>query len=106
MSARRVEFGFGTNNEAEFQALIQALNRCEACSKFAEISSLGRYGLEIFTDSTIVANRLAGRNKTRKTEPQQRMARLTESCLAVAGQFKGFVVTWNSRTANVKRFGH
>ena len=60
----------------------------------------------MFTDSTLVANRINGRNRTNKSEPQRRMAALAAKCMAY-GQFcRGIAAHWRGREANVARFGH
>src|ERR1017187_2979042 len=55
--------GWGTNNEAEFEILIMALEW-----GFGSLKDWGfdpqDYRLELFSDSTILVNRLNGRNHT------------------------------------------
>ena len=57
----RVEFGWGTNNEAEFEALEGALSWCVENLRNGGFDS-NSFRLEMFTDSTVVKNRVAGRN--------------------------------------------
>lgn len=99
------ELGWGSNNEAEFLTLIEALEWT-----LRSLTDYGfdprRYAVEMFTDSTIVANRVSGRNRTRKTEPQQRMAALASRVHELLRGFGGFKIEWNSRVENVRRFGH
>ena len=102
----RVDFGFGTNNEAEFNALKLALD--EAMSWFLkngiELKSLS---LIVETDSTIVRNRLVVKNVIFKKYPSsQRMFALANECLGIMNQFGKFVVIWKGRANNVERFGH
>ena len=102
----RVDFGFGTNNEAEFNALKLALD--EAAGWFQkhpiELKSLS---LAIETDSTIVRNRLVVKNAIFKKYPSsQRMFALANECLGIMNQFGKFQVIWKGRANNVERFGH
>ena len=102
----RVNFGFGTNNEAEFNALKLALE--EAVDWFQSHSTeLKTLSLIIETDSTIVRNRLVVKNVVFKKYPSsQRMFALANECLAVMNQFGNFQVNWKGRANNVERFGH
>ena len=102
----RVNFGFGTNNEAEFNALILALD--EAVGWFQSKSTdLKTLSLTVETDSTIVRNRLVVKNVVFKKYPSsQRMFALANECLAVMNQFGNFQVNWKGRANNVERFGH
>jgi ribonuclease HI len=101
----RVEFGFGTNNEAEFDALESALKWT-----VSQLETAGNipafFDLEMWSDSTIVANRIAGHNRSVKTEPQQRMNDRAIKCLCVIMLFHSFRIFWNERDNNVSRFGH
>lgn len=97
--------GWGTNNEAEFEILIASLDWTVGTLRDWSYPLI-RYRIELFTDSTIVRNRLQGRNKTRKSEPQQRMFTRTEACLGLIRQFNSFSVEWQPRERNVERFGH
>jgi ribonuclease HI len=102
----RVNFGFGTNNEAEFNALKLALD--EAAGWFQSHSTnLKTLSLIIETDSTIVRNRLVVKNVIFKKYPSsERMFALANECLGVMNQFGDFQVNWKGRANNVKRFGH
>jgi ribonuclease HI len=110
----RLSLGHGTNNEAEFEILIVALERIvnyverrKADKKEVEISML--------TDSTIVANRISGKNKkgvhalklnkdcesflgqvevkiSAKKEAERRMAHLAQRCLDILTQFKSYQI--------------
>jgi len=102
----RVDFGHGTNNEAEFNSLKLALDEAVACfrSRGTDLKSLS---LLIETDSTIVRNRLVVKNVIFKKYPSSiRMFGLANECLAVMKQFGSFDVVWQGRESNVKRFGH
>jgi ribonuclease HI len=108
---QRVEkkaLGWGTNNEAEFQILIEALTWLEQ----HPIASLfpKEYSVTAYTDSKIVSNRLSGKNfiltKRKYAEASTRMYNLAFRCLEIAGQFGSFEVEWRGRAHNVQRFGH
>jgi ribonuclease HI len=102
----RVNFGFGTNNEAEFNALKMALDEAAALfqKKAIELKSLS---LVIETDSTIVRNRLVVKNVVFKKYPSsQRMFALANECLEIMNRFGKFQVIWKGRANNVERFGH
>jgi len=102
----RVNFGFGTNNEAEFNALKLGLDEAVVWlhAKSIDLKSLA---LAIETDSTIVRNRLVVKNVIFKKYPSsERMFALASECLAVMRQFGSFQVTWKGRAKNVERFGH
>jgi ribonuclease HI len=102
----RVNFGFGTNNEAEFNALKLGLDEAVAWLQSKDIA-LKPLALAIETDSTIVRNRLVVKNVIFKKYPSsERMFALASECLAVMRQFGSFQVTWKGRAKNVERFGH
>lgn len=104
-SKSRFELGWGTNNEAEFESLIKALDWSIGQLLREELMP-DIYAAAIYTDSTVVRNRLLGRNKTLKTEPQRRMNALCSECLKRLHMFRNFNVTWRGRGENVARFGH
>lgn len=101
----RMELGWGTSNEAEFDILIEALRWT-----FKQLClggfSPSLYEIRLFTDSTIVANRIKNRNCQGKSEPAKRMGNLTRQCLAKLGVFGLWSIQWNGRASNVERFGH
>ncbi len=100
-----LELGRGTNNEAEFEILIEALKwTVDAIRAFGNEPI--DFDLELFSDSTVVINRLAGRFSKVKTEPQQRMAARANECLKRLILFRSFKAKWRGRESNVKRFGH
>ena len=101
----RFNLGHGTNNEAEFEALLKALAwTCYSLTKAGIDPQI--YSLQLVTDSTIVQGRISGQNKSRKTEPQQRMFNLNERCQLQLSRFKDFKIEWASRELNVATFGH
>jgi len=106
---QRIQFGYGTNNEAEFEALIAALIEVgEHVRKQGD--TVGNYALRVFTDSTIVRNRLMRNNfisrKPSKRARSQAMHHLATRCLDLFFAFKSYSVEWESRVHNVERFGH
>lgn len=116
----RKQFGRGTNNDAEFKTLIDAID-----STLGIVSQgVNDYDVEILTDSTIVANRVSG--KKRNTVPQgptlpgfiggkkgplsvdaaKRMGALAIECIDRLKRFRSFSIRWQSRWENVRHFGH
>jgi len=102
----RVDFGHGTNNEAEFDALLMALDDLVAhCAKTGLDPS--QSVLTVTTDSTILRNRLMVKNKIFKKYPRSAvMFELANRCFGVMKKFGSFEVVWKRREANVERFGH
>jgi ribonuclease HI len=102
----RVEFGHGTNNEAEFNSLKLALDEAVAWLAANGID-LNTLSLAIETDSMIVRNRLVKKNVIFKKYPSsQRMFALATECLGIMNRFGKFDVVWKGRENNVERFGH
>lgn len=99
------ELGWGTNNEAEFEILMAALD-WTAANLFRGGFELGSYRVCLFTDSTIVEGRLRQEKCGGKGEAARRMGNLTAQCLARLEPFKSWAVTWRRRDHNVARFGH
>lgn len=100
-----LELGPGTNNEAEFDILIVALDwTLQALEAFGNDPNV--FNLNVYTDSMVVFNRLLGRNRKAASEPQRRMSALTHQCLIRAVKFKSFTPHWNGREKNLTRFGH
>lgn len=105
--ATRLPLGWGTNNEAEFEILIEAVRWVHHNLNEGGFET-HKFDLEAFTDSMIVKNRLMGRNIVfrRNSEASGRMKRLADRCLDTALKFRSFTAKWNRRDANVSRFGH
>ena len=102
----RVDFGHGTNNEAEFNSLKLALDEAVAWLGTNAVD-LKMLSLAIETDSMIVRNRLVVKNVILKKYPSsQRMFALASACLEVMNRFGKFNVVWKGRANNVERFGH
>jgi len=102
----RVDFGHGTNNEAEFNSLKLALDEVAGWFQSRAID-LQALSLVIETDSTIVRNRLVVKNVIFKKYPSsQRMFALANECLEIMKRFGKSDVVWKARANNVERFGH
>lgn len=105
----RFDLGFGTNNEAEFEALIRALQNLREISHRTGIN-IATTSLRVITDSTIVRNRLVGKNtiakKAEYRERSEAMFNLANQCLELLGGFHSFKVDWEGREGNVEAFGH
>lgn len=101
----RFPLGFGTNNEAEFESLLNALQKVRV-QLIAGGLSEESFSIRLYSDSTIVVNRLNGRNRTNRSEPQRRMFALTVRCLEFLKHFASVKVSWYKRENNVARFGH
>jgi ribonuclease HI len=105
-SRDRVQFGHGTNNEAEFNSLKLALDESVACLQLKGVDPK-TLSLAIETDSMIVWNRLVVKNVILKKYPSsQRMFALATACLEVMNRFGKFDVVWKGRANNLERFGH
>lgn len=105
------DFGHGTNNQAEFIALERALQWLLDYCMSAETLSPKETELKIFTDSTIVQNRINNRGyrpskKFANTDGAKRMTECAARCHVLLDKFKSFTCCWNSREVNVEKFGH
>jgi len=105
LSDQNFDLGHATNNEAEFKTLEKAL-----CDTLKDLIRGGinpnTYTVHIFTDSTVVRDRINGKTKRMKTEPERRMAKCAHRILSLLGNFAAFLCTWHDRSHNVGRFGH
>jgi ribonuclease HI len=101
----RAEFGFGTNNEAEFDAFQSAL-RWTAEQLLAGGFLPSAYSVEAFSDSNVVVSRISKRNLKGKSDAQNRMAACAGRCITLLEQFRGWEIKWRGRDGNVKDFGH
>ena len=97
--------GWGTNNEAEFEILIVAL---EVTLHLLEDYGFDpkHYRVNLFTDSTIVRNRINGSNRTCRSDPQRRMFERATCCNGFLARFGTSEIHWHRRENNVARFGH
>ena len=103
----RVDLGYGTNNEAEFEALIEALKDLKA---HAAAGALKASACSVETDSKIVVKRLTNGNRLHTKpawrEASERMFNLANRVLDFEPMFSSFSVRWKGRESNVERFGH
>ena len=104
----RMNLGWGTNNEAEFEILIAALQWLD--QKFTPDYDRKKFFIVMRTDSTIVRNRIGRKNKISNKpawkERSKAMFELAEIAKKTLLTFGGFEIDWNRRDANVARFGH
>jgi ribonuclease HI len=105
----RATFGRGTNNEAEFDALLLAMEALNNyyLSYFIDPDSVR---VAIQTDSTIVRNwlnRFHKFNRSKcKNERRLVMADYAGKCIERLKPFHSFNIEWKGRAENVARFGH
>ena len=105
----KFQLGHGTNNEAEFEALIRALQNLREISHRIGVN-IATTSVLVVTDSMIVRNRLMGKNTIHKKaeyrERSEAMFDLANQCLELLGGFHSFNVEWQGRAKNVEAFGH
>lgn len=95
---KRLEFGGGyTNNEAEYDTLIAAL---EAIAKRAKEQR--RVQLEIRGDSQLVIRQITGEWKIKEPRMLQRAQRIH----ALLKQFGSWRARWHDRSNSVEALGH
>lgn len=102
----RIEFGWGTNNEAEFLALLAGLDWSLIWLESWSKKPAKDYRVHMVTDATLVEGRVNGKNKAVKTEAQQRMAAMTEQVMERLRRFGQYQIEWRARANNVAMFGH
>lgn len=110
VSRHQFLIGIGTNNEAEFEALLYALRELVTSCPKAEVDPK-QIEVSIFTDSMIVRNWLQKFHtvkveKIKKDTRRLVMHGLAQNCLNLLSAFKSFTIEWNSRERNVEKFGH
>lgn len=98
----RLDFGRTmTNNEAEYEALIAALQglveRIEAAGR-----SPGDFGVEVCGDSSLVINQVEGTWKTK----DDRMRLLRNRSRELLAHFKGYRLVLQGREESVRVLGH
>lgn len=97
----RLNFGVLTNNEAEYQTLILALN-----ALLEQLASRSRNpaqtNVEVRGDSALVINQLKGEWKAK--EP--RMRELRDAAQSLLGRFSGVRLVQHPRTKSVDLLGH
>ncbi|MEE9216056.1 MAG: ribonuclease HI family protein [Anaerolineales bacterium] len=97
----RRRFGYGTNNQAEYMALIEGLE-----SLLAELSSIeanpDEVGLEIRGDSRLVLKQLAGEWKVKNAA----LRKLHASAQSLIIQFGEVQLVHQARSETVRALGH
>lgn len=105
LAGKRIEFGYGSNNQAEYMALIRALEHLTAAMRDGELKDEvfpGAISLTCYSDSRLVVEQVSGRWKVRK-----RHIKLLHSMVkTLLKQFGHWNIKWNSRNVNVSMFGH
>ena len=87
LDSNSAALGHATNNEAEYQALILAMQRC---------LELGIGSAYFFTDSELMANQINGVYRIKNA----RLAQLAHSVKALRPRFDDFQLTYLSREKN------
>lgn len=93
--ASRMQFGWGTNNQAEYLALIAALKWLQ------HQEALATKQLKIFSDSMLAVNQMTGRWKARCVHIKE----LRDEARALLKPHH-WQIWWNPRSVNVQLFGH
>ncbi|HYF66024.1 MAG TPA: reverse transcriptase-like protein [Herpetosiphonaceae bacterium] len=97
-AVKRLAFpGTMTNNEAEYNTLIGALEEIHAHSR-----DLARTTVAINGDSSLVINQINGAWKAKDA----RMAALRDRALALLAPLQGWSATWHGRSNSVRVLGH
>jgi len=81
--------GFGTNNEAEYHALIEALRRAV---------KLGAERVELYSDSELLVRQVKGVYSVR----DEKLKRLHLKCLQLLKNFKEYKIAYVPRELNVE----
>ncbi len=97
----RLQFGHGTNNEAEYQALLAALEDLTARIRRADRSPAA-YSLIVQTDSQLVANQVTGAWKVKAAN----LAALCERARKLLDGFGQATVQRVPRAEIVRVLGH
>lgn len=97
----RLEFGQGTNNEAEYQSLIAGLEDLLGWIEQANADP-ARYTIEVRGDSQLVLRQVGGQWKVR----DPRMARLARRAQELLHRFGGYQLVEQPRAESVKVLGH
>lgn len=91
----RMQFGWGTCNQAEYLALISAL-------KWLSHQQMEPHTrLQIFSDSLLVVKQVRRKWKARCAHIKE----LRDEAVELLRPYK-WEINWNSRTVNVEKFGH
>lgn len=101
-----IQFGFGTNNLAEYWAMTAALKRLYHESKHGWLAEEGfvpsRFTLTIHSDSKLLVEQMNGRWKIKLAH----MVEAYDEARLVLKEFGHWKLIWKPRNQNVVRFGH
>jgi ribonuclease HI len=97
----RLVFGLGTNNEAEYKALLAAIQDLPKYLKQSEIKPKD-VRLVIKGDSRLVLEQISGSWKAK----DKRMRALRDEILGLLGQFGRVEVRHHDRSESVRILGH
>ncbi len=92
----RQKFGRMTNNMAEWNALLCALEWLEGKPEAVSM------GVEIATDSMLVCQQLQGNWRCKRWYLRE----LRDQCSRLLARYPAWNIRWHRRDANVTRFGH
>ena len=81
--------GFGTNNEAEYRALIEALRKA---------MQLGAEKVELYSDSELVVNQIKGVYSVK----DEKLKRLHLKCVELLKNFKEYEISYVPRELNAE----
>ena len=81
--------GFGTNNEAEYRALIEALRKA---------MQLGAEKVELYSDSELVVNQIKGVYSVK----DEKLKRLHLKCVELLKNFKEYEISYVPREFNAE----
>jgi ribonuclease HI len=98
---KRLDFGHGTNNEAEYKALIAGLDDLLR-QLDSESQAPGEIALEVRGDSQLILKQVRGEWKTKKPQLQ----RLRQQALARLQQFASVQYIHHDRRHSVRILGH
>lgn len=97
----RCKFGPGTNNRAEYLALVTALgdviSRCDAASVPVE-----RFTVKLYGDSQIIIRQVNGEYGVNDPE----LKKLWRQAMGHLERFESFSIEWKPREEIVKALGH
>lgn len=101
-----LQFGFMTNNMAEYQSMISALKKLFHESGHGWLYENGycrrNITLDIYSDSKMLVEQMNGRWKTKVAHIQE----LRDEARLILKEFGHWKITWQPRKHNVARFGH
>ncbi len=98
---KRLKFPSGTSNEAEYRALIAALE--DLITRIHKANrSAGEFTLEIRGDSALVINQVQGTWRTR----QEHLRSLRDRAQAIIARFEQVEFVWQPRQESVRVLGH